>query len=505
LHKEQLSENMITQLKQAKETCEGIQKRYEEQLSILESVQSELHMAQRLVEVLESHIATFEEEMGELKGILHPIRRCPPELLKCIFEFTLPPIDFDAENPPSSRMWQANQVAQVCRYWRDIALETPSLWDDIQVDFRLPPELVEGIWERAVKRVKGAPATVRFDNIGGNEAIRGLAREEQMMRRCNLREIPNLDVLRLTINYNIDTVEALSLITSFPTCKMSSMEIIGYGLTASTSHPDWDWATFLHRFPRARFIELTLYDENLAFTTSTPFLALEELKLSGGCRTNLFELLKYCPNLQRLSLEFCEETGSPGSQTLIMPNLTHLELSYSDLVWDSIQLPSLSTFLYIDDNPFAELRERVVGFIAAHPSLINLSISAPRFDLVELSGVAPQVAHLTLDVETFSIQALFEWQEVGSGPTFPNLTTLEIKSYDDDANYTCSLADFENLVRTRCLPPTHVESNFEANLVSIENLVISAPGGWKDSKYLADATLITTEGQTNVSTTMTWL
>jgi hypothetical protein len=496
---------MFSQLKQAKETCQSIQKRYEEQLSILESVQSEHHMAQRFVEVLESHIASFEEEMGELKGILHPIRRCPPELLKCIFEFTLPPINLDAKKPPISRMWQANQVAQVCRHWRDVALETPSLWDDIQIDFSLPPDLVEGIWERAVKRVKGAPATVRFDNIGGNEAIRGLAREEQMMQRCNLREIPNLDVLRLTMNHNIDTVEALSLITSFPTCKMSSMEIIGHAAAACTSHLDWDWATFLHRFPQARFIGLTLYDDNVAFTTSTPFIALEELKLSGASRTNLFELLKYCPNLQRLSLDCCEATGNPGSKTLIMPNLTHLESSYSWLLWDSIQLPSLSTFFYVDDNPSADLRERVVGFIIAHPSLIKLSISAHHFDLVELSSVAPQVAHLTLDVETFSIRALFEWQEVGSGPTFPNLRTLEIKSYDGHASYTCSLADFEKLVRKRCLPPTHIESDLEANLVPVEILVISAPGGWKDSKYLADATLITTEGQTNVSTTMSWL
>lgn len=76
-----------------------------------------------------------EQHLKMIKGIMHPVRRIPPEILAEIFILTLP------------KQWQLvfksghRQAVllpgQVCRIWRDISLTTPQLWSRISMHIGL--------------------------------------------------------------------------------------------------------------------------------------------------------------------------------------------------------------------------------------------------------------------------------------------------------------------------------------------------------------------------------
>ena len=71
------------------------------------------------------------------KAVLSHLRAFPPELLAEIFTFAVLPRPFHEEltsvpieDPP---YFISHAVAQVCSYWREVALSTPQLWTDIPI------------------------------------------------------------------------------------------------------------------------------------------------------------------------------------------------------------------------------------------------------------------------------------------------------------------------------------------------------------------------------------
>ncbi|PVF98737.1 hypothetical protein CPB86DRAFT_663589, partial [Serendipita vermifera] len=74
-------------------------------------------------------------DLQHLKGALHPVRRCPFEVLQMIFEWTvlLTATDADISEDLSSVEWfdAATRLSHVCRKWRSIALDTPKLWSKL--------------------------------------------------------------------------------------------------------------------------------------------------------------------------------------------------------------------------------------------------------------------------------------------------------------------------------------------------------------------------------------
>ncbi|KAJ7036645.1 hypothetical protein C8F04DRAFT_1095217 [Mycena alexandri] len=69
------------------------------------------------------------------RSILSALRRMPPEILGCIFSWTLPAI---SEPPPAtaSRLMESPWVlSHVSRYWRAVALSDASLWSLVAVNY----------------------------------------------------------------------------------------------------------------------------------------------------------------------------------------------------------------------------------------------------------------------------------------------------------------------------------------------------------------------------------
>ena len=77
-----------------------------------------------------------EQEDDRLAGLLHPIRQCPEDILKLIFEC----VANDEEDQP---FVVATTLSHVCRRWRAIALSISGLWS--RIDMSMKPDLIDNL------------------------------------------------------------------------------------------------------------------------------------------------------------------------------------------------------------------------------------------------------------------------------------------------------------------------------------------------------------------------
>lgn len=106
----------------------------------------------------------YRRQILTLKNDLVPVCRLPPEILVTILSHVAPLMDFrnDVElpfltvYPPAERKEEVQDIislisaSQVCRYWRNVALDCASLWANIWVENTL--------WtQEMLKRVRGVP------------------------------------------------------------------------------------------------------------------------------------------------------------------------------------------------------------------------------------------------------------------------------------------------------------------------------------------------------------
>lgn len=484
-----LLETLDGQISDADATYDEIMTRYGEQKLLLESIQSELLTEKEYADALKLHRNQLDEEMKDLKGILHPIRRCPMEILRYIFEDTFIPRD---RYERVTKLQQATWLSHVCQHWRTIVLNTPSLWIEISVNFAQEPSAVRAYWKRAVDRVKSLPATVRLYNIGGTDEKtprgRWEHREEQeiLLTFCNLEEVPFISSLEFEIAEGLPIQDALAWITKFPSGNLDHLAIKGYNSEQPGRVGLWDWSTFLHRFPPFETLELDTLGF-ITFSPSTPFTSLTELNITDVFAVNILELLRSCPNVAELVVGPCWEGNGTLSVPLTMPALTSLQVyEHPSFPWSGdITFPRLST-LSIWNYNYDRLSEEAIGFIARHPSITNIGITVKEPLLERLADVAPQLTELAVSSEKSSIRALIDWRQADlSGPAFPRLKLFDLQlEYGD----TIGLADFETLVSKRCLPLSHEDSQLEEGVRPLKYLTIKLPIGHARSRYMASAT-----------------
>ncbi|KAI5828618.1 hypothetical protein K523DRAFT_417435 [Schizophyllum commune Tattone D] len=101
----------------------------------LRDCDAELARFQAAMWQLQLHRASVENSVADARALLAPIRSVPPEVMREIAAYTLPPRWFD--DPVGTHRWP---FAQVCHAWREIAFGLRWPW----ADFRLP----DSVWDR---------------------------------------------------------------------------------------------------------------------------------------------------------------------------------------------------------------------------------------------------------------------------------------------------------------------------------------------------------------------
>lgn len=86
------------------------------------------------------HEEDFPIEDDRAGACRHPIEDCPEDILKIIFELT---VEDDTKKRP--RMRQTMCLAIVSKQWRCIAVATPKLWNEININLNKSPHILASI------------------------------------------------------------------------------------------------------------------------------------------------------------------------------------------------------------------------------------------------------------------------------------------------------------------------------------------------------------------------
>ncbi|KAJ7041337.1 hypothetical protein C8F04DRAFT_1253036 [Mycena alexandri] len=144
-------------------------------------------------------------EICLLRGIMSPIRRVPPELVREIFLFLTPSLDVEySPHDPSSILkvptpWD---LGHICRSWREITLSLGLLWSVFDID--VASDMDSNHLPRAIayrlQRSANAPISIRFRGTaydltqGCIELVNMFAKHVHHFKRLDLHKA--CDVLR---------------------------------------------------------------------------------------------------------------------------------------------------------------------------------------------------------------------------------------------------------------------------------------------------------------------
>ncbi|KIM24523.1 hypothetical protein M408DRAFT_26990 [Serendipita vermifera MAFF 305830] len=495
--KEELSNSINAQLSEAQATYDEIMVRHEMQMAVLESIQSELHAAKQHADVLQAHKAIVDNDRNDIRAVLHPIRRMPVETLRHIFEETV-------DISPRTKWWQATQQSHVCQYWRIVALNAPTLWTRIAVDFRKSTMAITEYWNWAMKRVKAVPVDVHFINFGGKLETHTAEWEqnESQLRKvaaCSLLQIPAIRKLSIDVDSTCSTPEAFAMITEFPTGRLERLRLSGPDDESVSEIMSWDWSGFLHRFPPLTFLQLEFLDV-LSFSQLKPFSALQDLYIGPSTEFDTLELLRLCPKLERLTIQAgrASYTSHQTHAPVTIPTLNFLDISEESIFsWDTpLHFSSLSTLKFAPEsgNP----PDDFFRFLTNHPSISDLDLYMYQLDLTRLATAAPQITKLTLSFDEGSLDGLLDWTMTSlQGPAFPQLEILDL------GHIVLELGEFDRFIQRRCLPATHERSELPNGLLPLQKWIVNLPKGYVGSQFLAEATHMGKKG--NHMTSLSWL
>ncbi|KAF9022617.1 hypothetical protein BDZ89DRAFT_1070554 [Hymenopellis radicata] len=307
----------------------------------INAVRDELYDAEARVARLREALQAAEQTHAKAEGVLNahimlnpPVQSLPPELLSYIFSLTCekPFHIFKARMP-----WL---LGQVCRHWRAVAWQSPSLLvgrDSLRRDFHGP------ILEEVLNRSGNIPLEVSLVNpTPGSASI--LARHAS--RLSELQMICRFDTLRA-----FKDAPEMSILTKL--CLIASTD----GETISDSEPVYfDVASKAPRLTHI-ILDAALVSVNLPRVILLPWPQITHLELVLGYYNYqyIIDILSQCRNLVSFTDSYREGPRGSGPVTYtlrrqtphsiyIFPRLTFLAIRSPLAILSYMQCPALQTF-----------------------------------------------------------------------------------------------------------------------------------------------------------------
>lgn len=433
------------------------------------------HLRQAL-RILESEMACLLTKRDEIESHLQkavrsqtpsPIYRLPCELLASIFIMGV----LHAEEEDSLML---SALMLVCRYWHDVAVNTPFLWSKITVGTHHSLEKAR----RKLFRSKSVPLDVcvdfssRFDHeaVTTENIIRAMDLLSPSARRWKYfhLSVPNRHQAHVALS---QCKNQASLLEVFSVRIFHSMQEDRY---SNTSLPLFEGST-----PRLRSCSFASFhcgwETNLTRN-------LRVLKLDGywnsfaPSSSVLLGILETCPEIEELGLRNMSDTvearSVPSTDLIQLPRLTKASFYYSGFhrtqsVLGRLSCPALRRveLCYLEDiNPLLELLHR--QSLTSLP-LRHLRIESGFFNehkLVELLNRLPALMTLEMvDVEDVPSHLL----KVLSAPPVeqswicPNLCTLSLEGCIPDWDRLRNLVESRFPAHARAYP-RHLTSSCQS-------------------------------------------
>lgn len=302
---------------------------------------------------LQCQLSQIHDQMRQLEEYkntrLLVVSKLPPEVLSIILEF----LAQDNMTFSYPRRYYNNilPATQVCRLWRQVALDSPRIWSYIYSS--APQRLVELFLERA----RSAPLYLRASGWARNENVLALLDRLRQLKELNLR----------------CNAEWLERITSEPTPLLETLALenaSGYRSVGAFTFP-------ADAFPALRYLTLKHY---ICASDSTSFIPLHSLAID--CTQvitdelpnpiDFFSALNDLPHLSSLTLTnaLAQPTGPASSLSINLPSLTDLSITDDDIrnigLMTCITAPRIETIkLCCNTEQQAELAGRSTAIVAA--------------------------------------------------------------------------------------------------------------------------------------------
>ena len=169
-NEQQIVERLANDIVRANASVESANNDVEDLARRLAAAQSALSFATASRDNIVRDQEKYITRIGQMQGVLHPLRRTPIELLGYIFTLAVQESVIEGEvkaskneqprhggQDPTLLAWK---LSHVCRRWRNAALDTPRMWRYLRLDLRRTTHQISHRLNTLVRRSGAVPLDV---------------------------------------------------------------------------------------------------------------------------------------------------------------------------------------------------------------------------------------------------------------------------------------------------------------------------------------------------------
>jgi hypothetical protein len=371
-----------------------------------------------------------EQRLEILKGILHPIRRTPPELLATIFILALPEEWVLSDSEPYQSYLYRRAVllpGQICSFWRDVALTTPHLWSKITLNLALDGKIYQteiNLVDTWLSRTGEYPLCIQIFHPGPEKT----EVSHPMISSALVTSSSRWRYLLLSGSQSWLKDGALDGVRN----RLSSLKtLIGRSATQIGS------TDLFEHTPQLRSYEFR--HRSFISPSSQCWAQLTVLTVEKSTVWECYRILSQAQNLITCSFHEIFETPDCALSRLCHPRLRSLavmQCSNYDTILDHLTLPALSILQYREAWPsnlnMARSRSSVAAFLSQSMCSLNrlaLEFGRPATgdDVLKILRLFPSLSELQLfGITTHEMLRRLTYDSLDSDSVVPALHTLEL-------------------------------------------------------------------------------
>ncbi|KIM24399.1 hypothetical protein M408DRAFT_27060 [Serendipita vermifera MAFF 305830] len=381
-----LLNNLKEEIQQAKRAHEVLVAKYEQQIRELEGTQSMLHASKKTLEFMYNQCSALQVQTDRINGMVHPIRRYPPDLLQRIFQ------SIHDQEDESNRLHVTFELSHVCKWWRKVVHDSPRLWFKVNYAMHKNIHDIASFWDFVIPRMKAVPPVIVIKDFDSTKAT--------VMAYCGLQRIPEIRRLEVTLilHNQLDHLRPLSL--QLRGAKIKTLEITlrhKEPAPGTMSQTTWDVGLFLGTHTPSSELHLTAPCV-LRLTPSDQFQLITILNLADVTQVDVSLLLSVLNRIHDLRLNNIRTVpvnGLPATSQSLHSLTLRTDVTRDIDNWLSVtSFPNLAEF-----HQYGRVfSHKHIAFLTAHKSIVLLD-----YEVAEEQQMVP---HGTLGTPTSISHAL---------------------------------------------------------------------------------------------------
>ncbi|KIM23294.1 hypothetical protein M408DRAFT_264188 [Serendipita vermifera MAFF 305830] len=357
---------------QLHDSYEAVHNQYLKLVLETEAAQSELYRIRNMINANKVQRTLHESEQQDLLALMHPIRRCPDDILLEILELIS-----RQTTAGESKQRQSFYLSCVCQNWRAVAISMPLLWETVSFHLDRSPKDLRHQQQTLVSHIRGRAVKIQVHALTHDSGER--------LNACGLDMFPLIGNLEFNLANSEKTGSFLRSASPLPAGRVRHMTIMtwtGFMALSPLEQPLDLGSYLLELFPGLTSASI-LFMPTVSFQLTNANSTLTALDIDTIEQVSIMTVLRYCPKL--VTLRIRDTTIQGFSTPVVAPSLRNLELTRTlgDRWMAHTSLPKLDTLVFRTNRTPTSL-----AFISSNRSLKKLLYNG---SLDEIVNIAPQI------------------------------------------------------------------------------------------------------------------